>query len=352
VGIGLGAAHIGVDIAPQWYSFVEERHILAPRVRSYFAPPRQNVQLVRVTKNVTNVTVINNRVVDRSIDVKNIEKVTKRPVTVHRIVEVDSPEQARGPRVRDKEREVVLVRPAVAKGSRDDNDGERREQEHARDRRDDDGKWRAGKNEQQLSERQRQERASEERQRQERQRREETAAEESRKRQEAEREESRSKARRQLQELQQQQAHEQRQQGRSGTAEERDRGDKPAWQQQPSQARQQAPASGTTEDIDPRSQRQRRQQLREEQGAEQRRQISTDAGDARVPRDRQSVLTTPQQSERATRPSNPSPEERRVRSETTRRGVEEDNTRRRNKKGEQQQAQEERNGNRQGTSVN
>ena len=120
VGVGLGAAHIGVDIAPSWYSFVEERHILAPRVRSYFAPPTRNVQLVNVTKNVTNVTVINNRVVDRSIDVKNIERVTKRPVTVHRIVEVDSPDKARGSKVRDKEREVVLVRPAAVKRSRDE----------------------------------------------------------------------------------------------------------------------------------------------------------------------------------------------------------------------------------------
>jgi hypothetical protein len=66
VGIGLGAADIHVDIAPERFAFVEERHILAPRVRSYFAPPTRNVQLVRETKNVTNVTVINNRVVDRS----------------------------------------------------------------------------------------------------------------------------------------------------------------------------------------------------------------------------------------------------------------------------------------------
>ena len=146
VGIGLGAAHIGVDIAPHWYSFVEERHILAPRVRSHFVPHTRNVQLVKVTKNVTNVTVINNRIVDRSIDVKNIERVTKRPVTVHRIVE-DSPDRVRGQKVRDKEREVVLARPAAVQRSRDDR--ERREQEQARDRRDENGKPRAAREQEQ-----------------------------------------------------------------------------------------------------------------------------------------------------------------------------------------------------------
>jgi hypothetical protein len=374
VGVGIGAAHIGVDIAPSWFSFVEERHILAPRVHSYFAPPSRNVQLVNVTKNVTNVTVINNRVVDRSINVRNIEKVTKRPVTVHRIVEVDSPDKARGSKVRDKDNEVVLVRPAAVKRSREANDREqeqilenrerreqelarenrerreqeqvranrkRREQELARENRGENGKPPEDKNAQQLRERQRQERtAAEERQRQEHQSRENTSAEESRKRQEAEREDSRAKARRQQQELQQRQANEQRKRDHSGTAEDRDRGDKPALQQQPSQARQQAPASGTMEDTERRSQRQRRKQPHEEQSTRQRWQTSTNLDNAASPRDRQNALTEPQRSERSVRPNTLSPEERRERQETVRRAGEEDNTKRRNGKRPQQQTQE------------
>jgi hypothetical protein len=348
VGIGLGAAHIGVDIAPQWYSFVEERHILAPRVRSYFAPPARNVQLVNVTKNVTNVTVVNNRVVDRSIDVKNIERVTKRPVTVHRIVEVDSRDQVRGSKVRDKDREVVLARPDAVKRSREDNDrreqeqardrrdNDRREQEQARDRRNEDGKSREDRNDQQLSERQRQERtANEERQRQERQSREETAAEESRKRQETAREEARAKARRQQQELQQQQANERRKQELSGTA--ADREDKPTWQQQPSSTQQQAPSARTTEDTEPRSQRQRRKQPYDEQGTEQRRYIPPSADHTGSSRDRQSVLTEPQRSNSTAQPNTLSPEEHRERQGATQRTREE----RRNKKRMQRQTQEE-----------
>ena len=135
--IGLGAVHIGVDISPNWFSFVEERYVLAPRVRSHFVPPTRNVHLVHVTKNVTNYTVINKTVVNNSIDVKNIERVTRRPVVQHRIVDTDSPERARGPKVREKEREVVLVRPAAVKERRDDADRElreRQEREQARER--------------------------------------------------------------------------------------------------------------------------------------------------------------------------------------------------------------------------
>jgi uncharacterized protein DUF6600 len=140
-GIGLGAAEITVDIGPSWFSFVQERHILAPRLHSYIAPPARNVQLVHVTKNITNYTVINNRVVNNSVEAHRIEQVTRRPVVVHRIVEVDAPEKARGAKVRDREREVVMVQPTRHQDHRADEVREHRQREEAeyvRERRDDD----------------------------------------------------------------------------------------------------------------------------------------------------------------------------------------------------------------------
>jgi hypothetical protein len=116
-GIGLSAAHIDVSIAPLWFSFVSVQRLLAPRVHVYLAPPARNVHLVRVTKHVTNYVVVEDHIINRSIDVKHIERVIKRPVVRHRVVEVDDPEAVRRPRVKDQEHEVVLVRPAAAQAA-------------------------------------------------------------------------------------------------------------------------------------------------------------------------------------------------------------------------------------------
>jgi hypothetical protein len=116
-----------------------------------------------VTKNVTHYTVINNRIVNNSIDVKNVERVTRRPVVVHRVVD-DDLERARGPRVR--EREVVIARPAVVRERRD-----RQDQEQVRERRDDADRERRDRQDQgqvrEPRERQEQEQVRERRERQE-----------------------------------------------------------------------------------------------------------------------------------------------------------------------------------------
>ena len=114
IGIGLGAAQADVHIDPGWFSFVEERRILAPRLRSYYAPRERNVNLVHVTKNVTNYVVVNQRIVNQSIEVDRVERVTRRPVVRHRVIEAESPEAVRGPRIREREREVVIARPVRA----------------------------------------------------------------------------------------------------------------------------------------------------------------------------------------------------------------------------------------------
>jgi Family of unknown function (DUF6600) len=112
-GIEIRAANIDVHIEPSWFCFVEERRILAPRVSTYIAPPAHNVSLVHITQNVTYYTVIQNRVVNRGVPVERIERVMARPVPRMRIVETQAPEAMHRAKVREREREVVLFRPAT-----------------------------------------------------------------------------------------------------------------------------------------------------------------------------------------------------------------------------------------------
>ncbi len=92
-GIGFaGGGDFEAVIAPQHWCFVDERYIAAPAVREYIAPPARNVTYVRVTNNITNYTVVNNRIVNNSVDVARVEQVTGRPVERYRIVDRDSAE--------------------------------------------------------------------------------------------------------------------------------------------------------------------------------------------------------------------------------------------------------------------
>jgi flagellar biosynthesis GTPase FlhF len=110
-GIEISAGNIDVYIAPSAFCFVEERRILVPNVSTYIAPPARNVSLIQITQNVTHYTVIQNRVVNRSIPVERIERVIARPVPRMRIVQAQEPEVMHRAQVKERAREVVLFRP-------------------------------------------------------------------------------------------------------------------------------------------------------------------------------------------------------------------------------------------------
>jgi uncharacterized protein DUF6600 len=116
-GLEIRAATMNVRIEPSWFCFVEEHRILAPHVSTYIAPPARNVTLVQITQNVTHYTVLQNRVVNRGIPVERIERVIARPVPRMRIVEAQAPEAMHRAKVREREREVVLFRPAAPPGA-------------------------------------------------------------------------------------------------------------------------------------------------------------------------------------------------------------------------------------------
>ena len=101
-----------VEVDPSWYCFVERRRFVEPRIREYIVVPSRNVTIVNVTRNVTNYTVTNNRVVNRSIKAEEIEKIVGRPIARQR---VDELERAR-PRPEIRARNLEREKPAGESG--------------------------------------------------------------------------------------------------------------------------------------------------------------------------------------------------------------------------------------------
>jgi Family of unknown function (DUF6600) len=110
---GFGLEFSGGDfdraIAPGHWCFVDQRHFTDPRIHAYLAPTTRNVTYVRMTRNVTNYTVFNNRVVDRGLDVRQVERFTGRPVPRLRIVD------SHAPGVHVVGRELGVYRPSFAR---------------------------------------------------------------------------------------------------------------------------------------------------------------------------------------------------------------------------------------------
>ncbi len=114
VGIGFsgGGADFAAVIAPQHWCFVDERYITAPSIHEYIAPPARNVTYVNVTNNITNYTVVNNRIVNNSVSVTRVQQVTGRPVERYRIVDRDSAAALHNPGLQANE--IPMVRRVVA----------------------------------------------------------------------------------------------------------------------------------------------------------------------------------------------------------------------------------------------
>jgi len=90
VGIRLGGLSLSAVIQPRDYIFVSERGFLEPRVGRHAFARTRNQDLWRRARNVTNYTVVNNRVINRGIAINNIERATGRRVPRFRVAEVNS----------------------------------------------------------------------------------------------------------------------------------------------------------------------------------------------------------------------------------------------------------------------
>lgn len=91
------------------YCFVEERRFLEPRVSSYYVPRTRNRQLYGSTRNVTRYNVINNRFVNRSLEIDHIQRVTGRRVQRYQVTDVRDIRQ----RPRFRGNQVEIFRPRV-----------------------------------------------------------------------------------------------------------------------------------------------------------------------------------------------------------------------------------------------
>ena len=110
VGIQLGGFNLSVGIRPDYYNFVPERSFLEPRLSGYWCPTARNVTIIHNTTNVTNYTYIDNRVINRGIDVARIEQATG-----HRVQSSASPTRKEKAAHRGGEGEVRIYRPQKQK---------------------------------------------------------------------------------------------------------------------------------------------------------------------------------------------------------------------------------------------
>ena len=100
------------DFGGGWNSwcFVPTARFLSPRIERVIVPRPRNVTLIKNTVNITRYTVIDRRVVNRSIDLGRFEGETRTRVARYRVDETDRPVR-RGTPVRNGR--VVLFRPQV-----------------------------------------------------------------------------------------------------------------------------------------------------------------------------------------------------------------------------------------------
>jgi hypothetical protein len=90
-GFGLHSPRFHMDRDMPWdfWNCVEARHFPDRRIHHRILAPNNNLNIMRITQNVTNVTVINNRIVNRSIPLQHIEQATGRRIHSERVREGD-----------------------------------------------------------------------------------------------------------------------------------------------------------------------------------------------------------------------------------------------------------------------
>jgi hypothetical protein len=105
------AVYIDRYVPADRYVYVESRYVGEPRVYSHVV--RNDVTIVRQTTNITNITVINNRVVNRGVEVAHVERSAGRRYETVRVEEATSASEAR--RLRAEGRPVAYVPTTVRK---------------------------------------------------------------------------------------------------------------------------------------------------------------------------------------------------------------------------------------------
>ena len=116
VGLDWGVLNVDVALGPSSWYFVQARDMVDPGVRYRVAPASRNVTLIQITRNVTNYTFIDNRIVDQSVKAEKIGRAVGHTIPRYRVRQADSVEAAQGGKVRGEE--FVVFRPDAVRGAK------------------------------------------------------------------------------------------------------------------------------------------------------------------------------------------------------------------------------------------
>lgn len=97
IGLNIGGLDIDAYIGVRDYSFVPDRSFVDRGLYQRVLPPTQNITIINETTNVTNYTIVNQRIVNGGIPVTSVEQAVGRSVPRSRTVEVarvDAPRHA------------------------------------------------------------------------------------------------------------------------------------------------------------------------------------------------------------------------------------------------------------------
>ena len=112
--VGLDWGGVNISIEPSRWCFVNARYLVDPGLRGRIEPSSRNVTLVRVTRNITNYTFVDNRIVNEGVRVEAIGRAVGHTIPRYRVAQADSPEVSRGGKVRGEE--FVVFRPDPSRG--------------------------------------------------------------------------------------------------------------------------------------------------------------------------------------------------------------------------------------------
>ena len=111
-GVEASAADVDVERNPFAFSFVEERFLLEPALARHILPVARNVALVGLTQSITRYVVVDERFVNRGVDLAEIERASGHAVTRLRVRDVNTLAGS-GLRVDPRANELTVYQPAV-----------------------------------------------------------------------------------------------------------------------------------------------------------------------------------------------------------------------------------------------